>query len=516
MAAPVLPHRLRQPPRHGLAGALGLLSLLALTATVARASAPPAAAPIAVQVAVTSTPASAPLPAGFLGFSVEYGALSAYLGRDPGALNPVFLALLKGVAQGQFPVLRVGGNSTDETWVPLPGLLPPVAVTHPITPDWLATVRALVAATGARLILGVNLAADDPQIASVEARALVDGIGRSAIAGLEIGNEPDLYPRFPWYELPDGTEILRRLRPYPFGRYVGQLSDWAGLLPRVPLAIGALATLDWLSDLIGVAHSLPRVAFLTVHRYPLSHCGVSPSSASDPTVANLLSPAATTGLAAPLAAPAAALHAEGVNLRVDELNSASCEGAPGVSNTFASALWVLETLDALAAAGIDGVNVHTLPGAAYAPFSFHEHAGHWTGSVAPLYYGMLAFTAGFPPGAVELASTDSSTAGGGDVSAVATLAPDGRVATTIVNPAADTPATVTLTLPASPPLTVETLTAPSLTATTGVTLGGVSFGTSTSSGRLGPPATTTLLPSGGAYTFTVPAASAVILTTAAP
>ncbi|WP_249009525.1 glycosyl hydrolase family 79 C-terminal domain-containing protein [Conexibacter sp. DBS9H8] len=511
------PSRHRGPSALPLrAAALCLLVAACLLPPYARAAAPSPPGPVAVQVTVGSTPTSEPLPAGFLGFSVEYGALRAYLGPDPNALDPVFLALLQGVAQGQFPVLRVGGNSTDETWVPLPGVLPPVAVTNVITPDWLSTVHALVAATGARLILGVNLAANDPQIASVEARALLDGVGRKGVSALEIGNEPDLYPRVPWYELPNGVEILRRLNPYPLGRYLGQLTRWAGLVPQVPLAIGALATTAWLPALIPVAHSLPRVAFLTVHRYPLSHCGVSPSSPNYPTVANLLSPAATTGLAAPLAAPAAALRAEGVNLRVDELNSASCEGAPGVSNTFASALWVLETLDDLAAAGVDGVNIHTLPGAAYAPFSFRDHAGHWTGVVAPLYYGLLAFCAGFPPGAVELASTDSSTVGSSEVSATATLAPDGRVATTIVNADASTPAAVTLTLPTSPPLTVETLTAPSLTATTGVTLGGASFGPSTSTGRLGPPATTTLLPSGGAYSFTVPPASAVILATAAP
>ena len=58
------------------------------------------------------------------------------------------------------------------------------------------------------------------------------------------------------------------------------------------------------------------------------------------------------------------------------MNSASVHaGKRGVSDTFASALWVLDTLFNLAAVGVDGVNVHTLPGAAYELFTFRYRRG---------------------------------------------------------------------------------------------------------------------------------------------
>ncbi len=479
---------------------------------------PPAgvATPQSVSVAVGSTLVSTePLPAGFLGFSIEYSALHAYLGRNPKALNPVFLALLTGIDQGHQPILRVGGNSSDNTWIPLPGVLPPLGVSYTITPDWLATVRALVRQTDTRLILGVNLAADDPQIAGVEARALVAGIGQRSIEALEIGNEPDLYLHNLWYDEPDGTAVTRRAGGYTFRSYTNDVNHWRAILPNVPVATGAVATLNFLPSLLPLAPLDPDVKLVTVHRYPLTNCGVSPTSPQYPTQANLLSAAATSGLAAPLGPYAQTLHADGIDLRVDELNSASCEGAVGVSDTFASALWVVDALFNLAAVDVDGVNIHTLPGSNYAPFTFNQSGSTWTASVRPLYYGLAFFAAAFPPGAELLSATNSSSDSGGDVKSYTTLAPNGTLRTTIINEDAATDADVTLTLPGqgAAPLSAETLSAPSLGSTTGVQLGGATFADPTPTGVLAAPQTTTVAPANGSYSVVVPAHTAVLLTT---
>ena len=120
----------------------------------------------------------------------------------------------------------------------------------------------------------------------------------------------------------------------------------------------------------------PRVKVVTLHRYPLQTCFVPPSSPEYPTVANLLAPAATTGLADGLAAYVALAHARHLPLRIDEINTDSCGAAPGVSNAFASALWALDTLFEMARVGVDGVNIHTYPGATYQLFTFtHTPAG---------------------------------------------------------------------------------------------------------------------------------------------
>ena len=85
------------------------------------------------------------------------------------------------------------------------------------------------------------------------------------------------------------------------------------------------------------------------------------------------------------------------------MNSASCSGKQGVSDTFASALWVLDTLFNLAAVGVDGVNVHSLPGAAYELFTFQHTSSGWQAFVHPEYYGMLMFAQAFPPGGTAAA-----------------------------------------------------------------------------------------------------------------
>jgi hypothetical protein len=59
---------------------------------------------------------------------------------------------------------------------------------------------------------------------------------------------------------------------------------------------------------------------------------------------------------------------------------------------------------------------------------------------------------------------------------------------------------------------LEYLTAPAVNSTSGVTLGGQTFGPETTSGSLPAPQTQPALAVGSTYTVNVPAASAVLLT----
>src|SRR5436190_1907039 len=49
-----------------------------------------------------------PVPAGFVGLSMEFRGVEAYGGQNPRALNPVFEQLLRNLAPNQRPVLRIG------------------------------------------------------------------------------------------------------------------------------------------------------------------------------------------------------------------------------------------------------------------------------------------------------------------------------------------------------------------------------------------------------------------------
>ena len=463
-----------------------------------------------VYATVANTPVGGTIAPGFVGLSLEYKAIHAYTGRNPGAVNPVLVRLLAQLAPGHAPVLRIGGDSTDVTWWPVRGVIPPAGDSYALTPGWMRTTRAAADALGARLILGINLASGRPALAAAEGRAFVRGIGRSHIAAFEIGNEPDLYSAFPWYRDRTNAVAFSRPRNYTRSRLTSDFSRWRAVLPSIPSAGPALAELTWLSSLPQFLSAQRGLALLTVHRYPLRPCTTNPSDPSYPTIANLLADQSSSGLAQAVAPYVAIAHARGVQFRIDELNSAACSGKPGVSDTFASALWMLDTLFNLASIGVDGVNVHTLPGSAYEPFSFSQTGPSWHAFVRPEYYGMLMFAEAFPPGARLLPVGASS----GPVKVWATRATDGTLRIVLINKDTTTGHTVQLQAPGiGRRSTLEWLQAPSVSATGGVTIGGRTFGLDTTSGLLtGPPAVNQTFSLLNSYTVDLPPASAVLFT----
>jgi hypothetical protein len=514
-----------------IAAALTLLALVAATWLLAAGGKPardpaqvrPAAAqggdptsptdPSTVYATVDQGPSGSPLPAGFLGLSLEYTALDAYAGPNPAALDPVFVQLLRNLASapGQSLVLRIGGDSTDATWWPMAGITPPAGVRYALTPAWLASARALAGAVPAKLILGVNLAADQPGLSAAEAAALLQGVGASNVDAFELGNEPDVYAVFPWYYSRHGA-VYARGPSYKLGSFIGQVRHWEAGLPALPLAEPAVAELPWLSGLPGLIDAAPRLRIVTVHRYALQGCFTNPSSPSYPSVANLLSDRSSIGLAQALVPYVAIAHSRGLQFRVDELNSAAqagCLGRTGVSDTFASSLWMLDTLFDLASVGVDGVNVHSLPGAGYELFTFSRATtGGWQAFIHPDYYGMLMFSQAFPTGARLLPVN----APAGPVKVWATLARDGRTRVVLINQDSQ-PHRVELQLPpTSAPAELEWLRAPGSTATDGVTLGGRTFGLETSTGQLAAPALQPVSQLLGSYSIELPAYSAALLT----
>jgi Glycosyl hydrolase family 79 C-terminal beta domain len=453
-----------------------------------------------------------PMAPGFIGLSLEYPALHLYTGRDPDAIDPVFLQLIRQLAPGQAPVLRIGGDSTDSTWWPIKGVIPPGGITYGLNQGWLRTTKALAADLGARLILGVNLAADRPALSAAEARALLAGIGAKYIAALELGNEPNLYGVYPWYRDRNGHVFYAR----PHSRYdlsglIKDYSQWTKVLPKLPLAGPALSAPAWMGRLGRFLAAAPKVRTVTYHQYPLRACVTDPTAPGYATIDSLLSDSSSSGLAQAMAPFVAAAHARGLPFRLDELNSASCKGAPGVSDTFASALWVVDTLFNLASIGVDGVNIHELPGSAYELASLTQFPnGTWQAFVHPEYYGLLMFAQAFPPGARLL----SVTAPSGPVKVWATEAPDGTVRVVLINQDTTSDQTVHLQLPgAESAASLEWLQAPSVTSTSGVTLGGQTFGSESTTGAFPGPETMTPVTSPlGFYAIDLPPGSAVMLT----
>jgi hypothetical protein len=245
-----------------------------------------------------------------------------------------------------------------------------------LTPAWLRAARTVVRRAGVRLILDLNLITSSPAAASVWARAAQADLPKGSIAGFEIGNEPDIYSRAFWVTRlsPRGLDASILPRDLTSAGYDQDFRSYARLLrrfaPRIPLLGPEIANPEvhaaWVSSL--VASARPELGIATAHRYPYTACA-TPGGPSYPTIGRLLSERASAGIARSLAPVVADAHRAGLPFRLTELNSVTCGGIRGVSNTFATALWAPDALFELMRAGVDGVNVHVRPFTVNAAFA---------------------------------------------------------------------------------------------------------------------------------------------------
>jgi hypothetical protein len=449
------------------------------------------------------------IPAGFLGLGIEYRALGNYAGPNPAAPDPILARLIANLSPGQSPVLRIGGDTTDWTWWPVPGMPQPPWVHYALTPDWLAVTRALTQRLGARLILGVNFEADSPTIASAEANALISGLGRPSIAALELGNEPELYHSFGWYRGPDGRPVTGRPADYDYNSFQREFGAIAVALPQGTIAGPTTGGPWWEPDWPQFLASQPRVGLATVHRYPLHACSKQ-SSPLYPTIDHLLSPLALSGLAADTRPLVRVAHRRGLPLRVDEMNPTPCPARALELRSFGGALWAADVLFEMAAVGVDGVNVQSSTGPTQDLFSIKHGPGGWRVAVWPEYYGLLLFARAAPPGSRLI---PFSTPAPAPIHAWATEARDGTVRVVLINAG---PGQRSLALGAGAggrPASLERLLAPDVRAQEGVTLGGRSFGAWITTGQLaGTPSQLTIQPSQGRYAVKLPGHSAALLT----
>ena len=461
-------------------------------------------------VTVGANPVGRPIAPGFVGLSVEYNAVRAYTGTDPRAINPVLVQLIRNLAPGQAPVLRIGGDSTDSSWWPVAGMQRPPGVTNDLSAGWLAAARGLAQSIGGSLILGVNLKADSATIAAAEAQAFLSGIGRRYIAALEIGNEPEVYGRLAWYRSSSGQRMFARPWSYGLPQYIAEFQRLRAALPQVPLAGPATGFRDQLRYTSDLLAADPQLGVVTFHRYPLNRCFTPPGSRQYPTLSNLLSPFASRGLMWGVPRYVALAHDHGVQFRVDEMNSIACGGSVGLSDAFASALWAVDTLFEMARSGVDGVNFHTFPGARYSLFQFSHRGGRWQALVHPDYYGLLLFTEAAPAGARLLPVAVTGPAG---IRGWATVGPGSTEHVLLLNDDSSARTVVLRVLRAGGRATLSRLEAPSVLATKGVRLAGQSFGSSTKTGRLqGAVTTSRLSVAADRYVVRLSATSAALVT----
>jgi hypothetical protein len=488
-------------PRGYLAAALiALATLVAALATPAAAGARP------VRLTVDLRHPGRAIPASFLGLGIEYQTLPLYTGTDPNAVDPVLEQLIRNLTPGQTPVLRIGGDTTDWSWWPVPGRSkPPPGVSYSLTPQWAAVTRSLDQALHARLIMGINFEADDRQIVQTEARELVDRLGASSIYALELGNEPELYHSFGWYNDANGNPVPGRPASWGFPMFQKEFSSLTQLLPALPVAGPTTGNLSWDPDFATFLAQDKQVRVATVHRYPLWVCNRGKSNPLYPTIGHLLTRHATVGLAQSVAHLVRIAHARRLPLRVDEMNMTPCPAqAAWIQPSVGTALWSADILFEMLGVGVDGVNVQSSTAGTQDIFHFTQTSAGWRGMVAPEYYGLLMFARAAPAGS-RLAHISEAPL---PLRAWATRARDGSLRVLVINNGRATRSIAVGGTSGKRPATLERL-----QGGREITLGGQTFGSATTTGQFpGPERLATVTPNGQRYSFSVPGRSAALLT----
>jgi hypothetical protein len=234
--------------------------------------------------------------------------------------------------------------------------------------------------SGWKVLLTVGLAHDEPAAAAREVAAAHRALGAN-LAAVEIGNEPDSY----------GSHGFRQL-PWIAQGYEEDVSEYrqaiAALTPGVPIAgpdvSGSGAFPEW-----GEEEALSqKPALLTGHHYPLG-CAQTPA----PSIEALLSPAIRERAAQSLATYVSVSDTYRIPFRMDETNSVSCGGVPGISDTFASALWATAYITQAMTAGAAGINLQGNPTncVGYTPLCAPDAAALASGSLhaQPDWYALL-------------------------------------------------------------------------------------------------------------------------------
>ncbi len=376
----------------------------------------------ALQASLTIDSATrlANVPSDFMGLSYESGQL-AY----PDFFSPRNTALIQ-MFRTLSPsgVLRLGGNLSEftvwsETEPPTPpeagGLVGPdpghrEPRTFTITPRSIRNLQGFLTATGWRCIYGLNLGGGSVEQALAEGSFVAKTLGNQLMF-VQFGNEPDLF-----------KHRDQENKPWTFDEYLAKWNLFRAAfhekLPEVAVAGPDTASNEeWVKQF---TEDVPKkIVLATSHYYPLG-----PPTDPTMTIEMLLHPVARFDSSCRQEIESA--KAAGLPFRMTEGNSCYNAGKPGVSDTFASALWAADYCLQMASLGCVGVNLHGGANGYYSPIVGSIGEGF---AARPEYYGLM-LAQQFAGRILYGATLDSH---GANVTAYAAAAEDATVLVAVLN-----------------------------------------------------------------------------------
>jgi len=349
---------------------------------------------------------------------------------------------------------------------------------------------------------GIPLCPNSTTLATGYATAWINDMPSGSMLGMVIGNEPDGPCREGTY-----ADFLSKFQTWTSD--INALPGGAKFKFMGPQFGGQLPWQFTGPDLNPFIDSEASVlAVVGQHWYPL--IGNAPCHGGNASIPGLLSTSAATSASSIISSYVRNAHSKGLTFRISEMNSADCSGVPGVSDTFASALWVMDGLFHLTNVGVDGVNIVTDEGDDYDLFGFTTTSAPYRISfIAPEYYGTLVFQQATQNKSKLLPVTLSTSS---NISVWATVDASNTARVLVINKDESASGNINITLSGFGNGTLSRLAAPSVSSKTGVTWAGQTFDGSPDGTIQGTESSTTVVPNLNMYTFSISPTSAALLT----
>ncbi|KAK6497576.1 hypothetical protein TWF481_011983 [Arthrobotrys musiformis] len=342
--------------------------------------------------------ASAPtIDRSFIGYSLEHNAIPQFV------LTKMLTNIMDIWASktGGRPGIRLGGTAMDKTtWVPNFTSQAIMWWANPVSeyiagPVYLTTLKNYFP-SDTQITFGLNLVNTTGNWSNAVEFAVAATQAVPQVNLFEIGNEPDLY-------------VQGKVRPT---NWVGKdyANEWMSVATQVQAAIPGVRfqpavfakTLKDGFDIgslirYGADTSQFNIPTYSYHFYAQSACS------GNPNLNGLVNHNTLVDLLSRFESDIAAAESVGSRFTLAESNSVSCSGAIDVSDTFASALWVVDYALYVASKNVERVYLHSGPQTPYTPFVPRGNSGLSAG-VRPLSYGVY-----FLAEALALPSQGSST-----------------------------------------------------------------------------------------------------------
>ena len=347
---------------------------------------------ITVRFPPSAEATSQPVASNYASFSMEWS--SAYKVTSA----PSFVKLLSYLRHGsnaEGPNLRIGGNSADTSWFDptssrnktkscTASWSGKVCVKYAIRAEDIRAPFQAAQSSGGTVTYDLNFVQNSTATwALQELLAIKNATGNfQHVKSLEIGNEPDLF---------GGGVRAPDYSPATFGeewqKYVLAVSKHLPPSKKGFIQGGTFCCVDEFRKAQGplLREYHEEMNSWSYHRYPTSTCQGKIS-----TIPQLMSVASSDWQSYTVRQWVRVAESVGVPFVLGEANSASCGGQDGVSNTFASTLWAMDFMLAMAQINVSRVNFHGGGNSRYSWLGPEKEGG--APDVKPLFYAMYMFS----------------------------------------------------------------------------------------------------------------------------